>query len=150
MLRTENAQGIRMGDGTEARLWIHFRPLQTRLVGGEWFIGGAAQRRGESVRRKNKTPGSRMAKPGGCRSVVLVSGMADPARGTRATSQQRLLHRDLARLDGLVLRERDAEHAVAQLADEVAVALAEVHRARVFGKLGVKSAAELAGWLASA
>jgi len=25
----------------------------------------------------------------------------------------------------------------------------EVHRARVFAKLGVKSAAELAGWLAS-
>lgn len=39
LLRTENARRIDMGDVTEARLWIHFRPLQTKLVGGEWFIG---------------------------------------------------------------------------------------------------------------
>jgi hypothetical protein len=39
MLRTTNSQQVRMGDSTEARFWLHFRPLQTRLVGGEWFIG---------------------------------------------------------------------------------------------------------------
>lgn len=39
LLRSEDGQGINMGDLTEGRLWIHFRPLQTKLVGGEWFIG---------------------------------------------------------------------------------------------------------------
>ncbi|MDE2078246.1 MAG: DNA-binding response regulator, partial [Burkholderiales bacterium] len=36
------------------------------------------------------------------------------------------------------------------IADElhIAVRTVEVHRARVFSKLGVRSAAELAGWLA--
>lgn len=37
------------------------------------------------------------------------------------------------------------------IADElhIAVRTVEVHRARVFAKIGVRSAAELAGWLAS-
>lgn len=39
MLRTENSQRQDLGDSTDARLWVHFRPLQTELVGGEWFIG---------------------------------------------------------------------------------------------------------------
>lgn len=63
-----------------------------------------------------------------------------------------------ARLASLSEREREVMHRVAAgklnkvIADElhIAVRTVEVHRARVFGKLGVKSAAELAGWLASA
>ncbi len=62
-----------------------------------------------------------------------------------------------ARLDSLSEREREVMSRVAAgklnkvIADElhVAVRTVEVHRARVFAKLGVKSAAELAGWLAS-
>ncbi|MEY4765279.1 MAG: hypothetical protein RI907_1952 [Pseudomonadota bacterium] len=62
-----------------------------------------------------------------------------------------------ARLDSLSDREREVMARVAAgklnkvIADElhVAVRTVEVHRARVFAKLGVKSAAELAGWLAS-
>lgn len=38
-LRTEGDQGWQRGDEMESRLWIHYRPLQTALVGGEWFIG---------------------------------------------------------------------------------------------------------------
>jgi hypothetical protein len=37
--RTKGAQETRMGDELETRLWLHYRPLQTKLVGGEWFIG---------------------------------------------------------------------------------------------------------------
>jgi two-component system response regulator DctR len=63
-----------------------------------------------------------------------------------------------ARLSSLSEREREVMHRVAVgklnkvIADElhVAVRTVEVHRARVFAKLGVKSAAELAGWLATA
>lgn len=63
-----------------------------------------------------------------------------------------------ARLASLSEREREVMQRVAAgklnkvIADElhIAVRTVEVHRARVFGKLGVKSAAELAGWLASA
>jgi two-component system response regulator DctR len=63
-----------------------------------------------------------------------------------------------ARLNSLSDREREVMLRVAAgklnkvIADElhVAVRTVEVHRARVFAKLGVKSAAELAGWLASA
>jgi two-component system response regulator DctR len=63
-----------------------------------------------------------------------------------------------ARLNSLSDREREVMQRVAAgklnkvIADElhVAVRTVEVHRARVFAKLGVKSAAELAGWLASA
>ena len=62
-----------------------------------------------------------------------------------------------ARLDSLSERERDIMARVAAgrlnkvIADElhIAVRTVEVHRARVFSKLGVRSAAELAGWLAS-
>lgn len=62
-----------------------------------------------------------------------------------------------ARLDSLSEREREVMHRVAAgklnkvIADElhIAVRTVEVHRARVFAKLSVKSAAELAGWLAS-
>jgi hypothetical protein len=39
--RFGSLRGTRKGDEAEARLWIHYRPLQTRLVGGEWFIGPA-------------------------------------------------------------------------------------------------------------
>ena len=61
-----------------------------------------------------------------------------------------------ARLDSLSEREREVMTRVAAgklnkvIADElhVAVRTVEVHRARVFAKLGVRSAAELAGWLA--
>jgi len=63
-----------------------------------------------------------------------------------------------ARLDSLSEREREVMQRVAAgklnkvIGDElhIAVRTVEVHRARVFAKLGVKSAAELAGWLASA
>lgn len=62
-----------------------------------------------------------------------------------------------ARLASLSEREREVMHRVAAgklnkvIADElhIAVRTVEVHRARVFSKLGVKSAAELAGWLAA-
>ena len=62
-----------------------------------------------------------------------------------------------ARLASLSEREREVMLRVAAgklnkvIADElhIAVRTVEVHRARVFGKLGVKSAAELAGWLAA-
>lgn len=63
-----------------------------------------------------------------------------------------------ARLASLSEREREVMQRVAAgklnkvIADElhIAVRTVEVHRARVFAKLGVKSAAELAGWLAAA
>lgn len=63
-----------------------------------------------------------------------------------------------ARLASLSEREREVMGRVAAgklnkvIADElhIAVRTVEVHRARVFAKLGVRSAAELAGWLASA
>lgn len=62
-----------------------------------------------------------------------------------------------ARLASLSEREQEVMHRVAAgklnkvIADElhVAVRTVEVHRARVFAKLGVRSAAELAGWLAN-
>ncbi len=62
-----------------------------------------------------------------------------------------------ARLASLSEREREVMHRVAAgklnkvIADELSIAVrtVEVHRARVFSKLGVKSAAELAGWLAA-
>lgn len=61
-----------------------------------------------------------------------------------------------ARLASLSEREREVMHRVAAgklnkvVADElhIAVRTVEVHRARVFAKLGVRSAAELATWLA--
>ena len=63
-----------------------------------------------------------------------------------------------ARLASLSDREREVMGRVAAgklnkvIADElhIAVRTVEVHRARVFSKLGVRSAAELAGWLADA
>ncbi len=63
-----------------------------------------------------------------------------------------------ARLKSLSERERDVMMRVAAgklnkiIADElhIAVRTVEVHRARVFSKLGVRSAAELATWLAGA
>ncbi|MCC7545508.1 MAG: response regulator transcription factor [Aquabacterium sp.] len=62
-----------------------------------------------------------------------------------------------ARLASLSDREREVMTRVAAgklnkvIADElhIAVRTVEVHRARVFSKLGVRSAAELAGWLAT-
>jgi two-component system, LuxR family, response regulator DctR len=62
-----------------------------------------------------------------------------------------------ARLSSLSEREREVMKRVAAgklnkvIADElnIAVRTVEVHRARVFAKIGVRSAAELAGWLAS-
>ncbi|TAK95292.1 MAG: response regulator transcription factor [Aquabacterium sp.] len=62
-----------------------------------------------------------------------------------------------ARLASLSEREQEVMHRVAAgklnkvIADElhIAVRTVEVHRARVFAKVGVRSAAELAGWLAS-
>lgn len=61
-----------------------------------------------------------------------------------------------ARLDSLTDRERDVMQRVAAgklnkvIGDElhIAVRTVEVHRARVFAKLGLRSAAELATWLA--
>jgi two-component system response regulator DctR len=61
-----------------------------------------------------------------------------------------------ARLASLSDREREVMKRVAAgklnkvIADElhIAVRTVEVHRARVFAKIGVRSAAELAGWLA--
>lgn len=63
-----------------------------------------------------------------------------------------------ARLASLSDREREVMKRVAAgklnkvIADElhIAVRTVEVHRARVFAKVGVRSAAELAGWLAAA
>jgi hypothetical protein len=37
--RTEGDRQLRMGDSTEVRFWLPYRPLQTQSVGGEWFIG---------------------------------------------------------------------------------------------------------------
>lgn len=62
-----------------------------------------------------------------------------------------------ARLASLSEREQEVMHRVAAgklnkvIADElhIAVRTVEVHRARVFAKVGVRSAAELAGWLAA-
>jgi two-component system, LuxR family, response regulator DctR len=62
-----------------------------------------------------------------------------------------------ARLASLSEREREVMQRVAAgklnkvIADELHIAIrtVEVHRARVFAKVGVKSAAELAGWLAA-
>lgn len=61
-----------------------------------------------------------------------------------------------ARLASLTEREREVMQRVAAgklnkvIADELCVSVrtVEVHRARVFAKLGLRSAAELAGWLA--
>ncbi len=63
-----------------------------------------------------------------------------------------------ARLASLTEREREVMQRVAAgklnkvIADELCVSVrtVEVHRARVFAKLGLRSAAELAGWLAGA
>jgi two-component system, LuxR family, response regulator DctR len=71
------------------------------------------------------------------------------------TDDARLAEKD-ARLASLSEREREVMHRVAAgklnkiIADElhIAVRTVEVHRARVFSKLGVRSAAELATWLA--
>lgn len=73
------------------------------------------------------------------------------SRAHNAQAQERQ-----ARLASLSEREQDVMHRVAAgklnkvIADElhIAVRTVEVHRARVFSKLGVRSAAELAGWLA--
>lgn len=62
-----------------------------------------------------------------------------------------------ARLASLTEREREVMQRVAAgklnkvIADELCVSVrtVEVHRARVFAKLGLRSAAELAGWLAA-
>jgi two-component system response regulator DctR len=62
-----------------------------------------------------------------------------------------------ARLASLTEREREVMQRVAAgklnkvIADELCVSVrtVEVHRARVFAKLGLRSAAELAGWLAT-
>ena len=55
--RTEGTQGVRLGDMTEARFWLSYRPYQTEAVGKEWFIGpslswhriGRARARGAPV-----------------------------------------------------------------------------------------------------
>ena len=39
VLRTEGADGRRMGDETEARLWVSYRPYQSVSIGREWFVG---------------------------------------------------------------------------------------------------------------
>lgn len=73
------------------------------------------------------------------------------SRAQNAQAQERQ-----ARLASLSEREQEVMHRVAAgklnkiIADELHIAIrtVEVHRARVFSKLGVKSAAELAGWLA--
>jgi hypothetical protein len=39
LLRTQGADSSRMGNETEARLWISYRPHQSASVGKEWFIG---------------------------------------------------------------------------------------------------------------
>jgi two-component system response regulator DctR len=73
-----------------------------------------------------------------------------------AYAQDALTQEREARLASLSERERDVMQRVAAgklnkgIADElhIAVRTVEVHRARVFAKVGVRSAAELAGWLA--
>ena len=40
-LRTEGAQQVRLGDTSEARLWLPYRPYQTHSVDREWWIGPA-------------------------------------------------------------------------------------------------------------
>jgi hypothetical protein len=39
--RTEGIQHTRLGNFSEARLWVSYRPYQTKSVGKEWFIGPA-------------------------------------------------------------------------------------------------------------
>ena len=75
---------------------------------------------------------------------------ATRAQGAQAQERE-------ARLASLSEREREVMKRVAAgklnkvIADElhIAVRTVEVHRARVFAKIGVRSAAELAGWLAA-
>jgi len=80
---------------------------------------------------------------------ALAVARAMQAEGSRSSERQ-------ARLGSLTEREREVMQRVAAgklnkvIADElhVSVRTVEVHRARVFAKLGVRSAAELATWLA--
>jgi len=39
LLRTEGKDDVRLGDETEARFWVSYRPYQSTSVGREWFIG---------------------------------------------------------------------------------------------------------------
>jgi hypothetical protein len=39
LARTEGPRGLRAGNETETRFWLHYRPYQSRVVGAEWFIG---------------------------------------------------------------------------------------------------------------
>ncbi|MBN8506212.1 MAG: response regulator transcription factor [Burkholderiales bacterium] len=80
---------------------------------------------------------------------ALAVAAAMQAQGAHAAERA-------ARLASLTEREREVMQRVAAgklnkvIADELCVSVrtVEVHRARVFAKLGVGSAAELAGWLA--
>jgi two-component system response regulator DctR len=91
--------------------------------------------------------------------AVLVDRVRD-AMAADAEQQARLADGDArgARIAGLTPREQDVMHRVAAgklnkvIADEMHVSMrtVEVHRARVFAKLGVRSAAELATLLATA
>ncbi|MDT9000834.1 response regulator [Paucibacter sp. APW11] len=81
---------------------------------------------------------------------ALAVATAMQAEGAQAAERE-------ARLASLTEREREVMQRVAAgklnkvIADElhVSVRTVEVHRARVFAKLGVRSAAELATWLAA-
>lgn len=80
---------------------------------------------------------------------ALAVAAAMSAEGARSAERT-------ARLASLTEREREVMQRVAAgmlnklIADELHISMrtVEVHRARVFAKLGVGSAAELAGWLA--
>ena len=86
--------------------------------------------------------------------VDRIERALDVDAATRVHDAQSQEHK--ARLASLSDREREVMKRVAAgklnkvIADElhIAVRTVEVHRARVFAKIGVRSAAELAGWLA--
>lgn len=96
-----------------------------------------------------------LEKPYGDNTLVdRIERALDVDAATRAQDAQ--VREREARLASLSEREREVMKRVAAgrlnkvIADElhIAVRTVEVHRARVFAKIGVKSAAELAGWLA--
>jgi len=69
--RTENDRHLRMGDDTEVRFWLPYRPLQTQSVGAEWFIGPSLTWQRSAADRLNG------ARENGASSDVLMLGITN-------------------------------------------------------------------------